>query len=225
MRPKNIDLRAEQLSSLERPRLNYSLAARFLFVSMDLVTGKKDTLPKAMLLEILASIPYREWEIRNYKRITRLFRKSEKVSWAQRVIEWGRYAQDNEYDHLLVINEKMKEDGIKETWYLAPFVTFFIVLTYVIISKLYACINIKGAFHFNAEFEDHAEHVYAGLVRDNPQWEEQKVTNELVKRYADVDTWADVFRNIGLDERDHRNDSFVFCGMPEMVEEYKTAAQ
>ncbi len=225
MRPQNIDLRAEQLSSLERPRLNYSLAARFFFAAMDLVTGKKDTLPKAMLLEILASIPYREWEIRKYKHITRFFRKSEKVSLAQRVIEWGRHAQDNEYDHLLVINEKMKEDGIKEKWYLTPFITFFVVLSYVIISKLYARVNIKGAFHFNAEFEDHAEHVYAGLVRDNPQWEEQKVTNELVKRYADVDTWADVFRSIGLDERDHRDESFLFCGMPEMVAGFKSDAE
>ncbi len=88
---------------------------------------------------------------------------------------------------------------------------YFIVLFYVIISKIAARVNIKGAFHFNAEFEDHAEHVYANMVQEHPEWEEQPVTNELVKNYADVDSWADIFRRIGLDERDHKNESLRFC--------------
>ena len=47
-------------------------------------------------------------------------------------------------------------------------------------------------------------------AQDNPQWEEQAVTNELVKQYADVKTRADIFRRIGLDERDHINHSLFF---------------
>lgn len=211
------DLKAEQMATLSRPRLKYSFAAHFFFFSMDLVTGKRNTLSKAMLLEILASIPYREWEIRKYKGITRSFRNAEKVTHAERVIEWSRHAQDNEFDHLLVINEKMKEDGMKEAWYLKPLFTFLFVLTYVIIAKLIARVNIKGAFYFNGEFEDHAEHVYAGMVKDNPQWESQKVENPLVKSYADVENWADVFRRIGLDEREHRNDSFTLSGNSDLV--------
>ena len=65
------------------------------------------------------------------------------------------------------------------------------------------------------------EGVYAKLVADTPQWEEQKLTNELVKTYADVDTWADVFRRISLDERDHMNHRFEFCGKPELVQKYE----
>ncbi|MDP3452689.1 MAG: alternative oxidase [Bacteroidales bacterium] len=211
------DLRAEQMATLSRPRLKYSFAAHFFFFSMDLVTGKRNTLSKAMLLEILASIPYREWEIRKYGKITRSFRNLEKVAYAEGVIDWSRHAQDNEFDHLQVINEKMKEDGLKEAWYLKPIFTTFFVLTYVIIAKLIARINIKGAFHFNGEFEDHAEHVYAGMVNDNPEWENQKVDNPLVKRYADVENWADVFRRIGLDEREHRNESFTLSGNSDLV--------
>ena len=30
-------------------------------------------------------------------------------------------------------------------------------------------------------------------------------------------SWADVFRRIGLDERDHRNASFAFAGVPELI--------
>ncbi len=217
----NIYLKAEQQASLSRERYRYRIAARFFFFTMDLLAGRKLSLGKAKLLEILASIPYRQWEIRQYVKITRYFRNTKKIIRAKKVIEWGRHAQDNEYDHLQVIHIKMKEDGLKDPWYLWPPITFFIVLTYVLLSKLLACVNIKGAYHFNAQFEDHAEHIYAKMVEIHPEWEEQPVTNEQVKKYADVAKWADVFRRISLDERDHRNESFIFCNKKEFVVHYE----
>ena len=164
-----IDLKKEHQNTLNTPRYKYSLMAKMFFLAMDIAAGKKDTLPKAKLLEILASVPYRIWEIRHYTKQTRKYANSDKVKKAQSVIDWGREAQDNEYTHLLVIHEKMKEDGLKDKWYLKPFFTFFIVLTYVIIARLMAFFSQNRAFLFNGEFENHAESVYAGLVVDNPQ--------------------------------------------------------
>jgi ubiquinol oxidase len=215
-----IDLRKEQQASEDRPRYRYSLAARFFFLSMDLVTGKKVTLAKTKLIETLASIPYRSWEIRQYARMTRRYNDRQLVDHARDVMEWGREAQDNEYWHLLVINEKMKEDGVKSPWYLFPLVPFMMVMFYVVLTRIMAVVSIRRAFLFNAEFEDHAEHVYAQFVKEHPEWEDQPVNNELVKQYGDLSTWADVFRRIGLDERDHMNNSFVFCGQPECVVRY-----
>jgi len=216
-----IDLKKEQQASLTRAKSRYSLTAKFFFFAMDLMAGRRLSLGKAKLLEILASIPYREWEIRYYTLITKRFRNSNKVNRAQKVIDWGRHAQDNEYNHLQVIHEKMKEDGLKDPWYLWPPITFFIVLTYVVMSKIVIWINSKSAYHFNAQFEDHAEHIYAKMVTQHPEWEEQPVTNDKVKQYADVATWANVFRRIMLDERDHRNESFIFCNKAEFVIEYE----
>ncbi|MGM0573725.1 MAG: alternative oxidase [Bacteroidota bacterium] len=216
-----IDLKKEHQVTLETPRYKYSFIAKLFFAGMDLVAGRKNNLPKAKLLEILASIPYRVWEIRHYLKLTRKFRNMERVKEVKNVVDWGRDAQDNEYTHLLVIHEKMKEDGMKERWFLSPFVTFFAVLSYVIIAKTMAFFSQKRAFLFNAEFENHAEGVYAGMVADNPQWEEQKVDNDFVRQYADADTWADVFRRIMLDERDHMNHSFEFCGKPGFVQKYE----
>ena len=51
--------------------------------------------------------------------------------------------------------------------------------------------------------------------------EKQPVNNELVKQYGDFGTWAEVFRRIGLDERDHMNSSFIFCNKPDCVVRYK----
>ena len=221
MAQSTIDLKKEHQATLNTPRYKYSVMAKIFFFGMDMVAGKKDDLPKAKLLEILASIPYRVWEIRHYMKQTRKYKNIDRVKKSQDIIDWGRDAQDNEFTHLLVIHEKMKEDGIKDKWYLSSFVTFFVVLSYVIIARLMAFFSQKRAFLFNAEFENHAELVYAELVIENPQWEEQKVTNPLVKEYADVDTWADVFRRISLDERDHMNHSFEFCGKPEHMVKYE----
>jgi hypothetical protein len=215
-----IDLKKEHQNTLNTPRYKYSLTAKLFFFSLDIVAGKKNNLPKAKLLEILACIPYRVWENRNYIKQTRKYKNVDSVKKSTDVINWGRHAQDNEYTHLLVIHEKMKEDGIKDKWYLSSFVTFFVVFLYIVTAKLLASFSQKRAFLFNAEFENHAEQVYAQLVIDNQQWEEQKLTNPLVKEYADVETWADVFRRISLDERDHMNQCFEFCGKPEHVVKY-----
>ena len=188
---------------------------------MDLVTGKKTTLSKAKLLESLASIPYRAWENRQYRRLTCKYQNEEIVNNANKIMFWGREAQDNEYWHLLVINEKMKEDGMKNAWYLTPMVSCTMIGTWVIISRTLALFNISRAFLFNAEFEDHAEHIYAKFVQENPELDSQPVKSELVKKYGDFRSWGDVFRRIGLDERDHRNKSFVYCGRPEDVVKYE----
>jgi hypothetical protein len=217
-----IDLRKEQQRSLERSPLKYGAAARFFFFAMDLAAGKANTLGKAKLLEILACIPYREWEFRQYIQLTFRYHNRKKVNWARDIMEWGRAAQDNEYYHLLVIQEKMKEDGMKDPWFLATPIVFLITSFYILLSKILAWTNIKAAFRFNAEFEDHAEHIYAAMVTDNPQWEKELVTNAIAQEYAPgITNWADIFRRIGLDERDHRNHSFHYAEIPEHIDSYE----
>jgi hypothetical protein len=217
-----IDLKREQQASLARPRNKYSLAARFFFLSMDWVAGRKTTLAKAKLLEMLASIPYREWEAHQYGRLTRGYRNSGLIQHACRIIRWGREAQDNEYEHLLVIEEKMKVEGLSDPWYLVWPIPWLMVWSYELLARLLAWVSLRRAFLFNAEFEDHAEHVYAQFVVENPAWETQDVHSAYVTAYSrEVDTWADVFRRISLDERDHRNRSFAYGGKRECVVRYE----
>jgi demethoxyubiquinone hydroxylase (CLK1/Coq7/Cat5 family) len=218
---QKIDLRREQLATLNRPRYSYSLRAKLFFGIMDCLAGKEINLSKAKLIEILASIPYRRWEIRQYVRMTCKYNKQKLVDKAWKIMEWGREAQDNEYRHLLVINEKMKQDGIKNAWYLFAPIPFLLVFFYKMMTWFMSLINIRRSFLFNAEFEDHAEHEYARLVKKHPEWENQTVSGKPVKEYGSFSCWADVFRRIGLDERDHMNTSFAFGSKPEGVVAYK----
>ncbi len=217
----SIDLKKEQIASMGRPRYQYSSAARIFFALMDFLTGKKITLSKVKLIETLASIPYRAWEIRQYSRLTLFYKKKRIVKRAKKIMEWARGAQDNEYWHLIVIDEKMKEDKQKEEWYLQQPIPAIVVCSYILFSRVLAIFNISRAFLFNAEFEDHAEHVYAKFVEEHPEWEEQTVKTKKIEEYGKFANWADVFRRIGLDERDHMNFSFYFFGKPENVVEYE----
>ncbi|MFO7908395.1 MAG: alternative oxidase [Pirellulaceae bacterium] len=216
-----VDLKKEQEASLLRPRYPYSLSARFFFASMDLLVGKKTTLAKTKLIELLASIPYRAWEHRQYVRMTRRYASWDFVRRAFSVMNWSREAQDNEFHHLLVIEEKMKEDGVKNPWFLFPPIPWAMCMSYALMCYLTALFSIRRAFRFNGEFEDHAEHVYAQFVKDNPQWEDEPVRSERVDIYGQFDNWADVFRRIGLDERDHMNASFYHAGRPECIVHYQ----
>jgi len=217
---QTVDLKYEQQATLTRPRYPYTVAPRIFFWGMDVFAGRATTLSKTKLLEMLASIPYRQWEQHQYARLTRRYHDAPWVEQARRIVTWGREAQDNEYWHLLVIQEKMKAGGLKDAWYLTPPIPWLMVWTYVVLARLLAFFSLRSAFLFNAQFEDHAEHVYAQFVADHPEWETQPVNHPLVAEHIDAATWADVFRRIGLDERDHRNRSFIYAGKPEHVVTY-----
>ncbi len=221
MEHAGIDLRREQQASLARPRYPYSPAARFFFRSMDLLTGSKTTLSKAKLVEMLAGVPYRAWEHRQYLSMTRHYRDKGLVAEAREVLAWARAARDNEHWHLLLIEEKMRQDAQTDSWYLSRPIPQLMVASYTVMSWALARVDIRRAFLFNAEFEDHAEHTYADLVRAHPEWEKQAAGGDLVRTHGGGETWADVFRRIGLDERDHMNSSFWYCGRGEWVVQYE----
>ena len=59
----------------------------------------------------------------------------------------------------------------------------------------------------NADFEDHAEHEYAHLVVEHPDWENQPFDSFFADDYAHLESIADLFRQIGYDERMHKQES------------------
>lgn len=207
-----IDFKKEQEATLARPRMKYGFLANLLFFSMDLMYGKKTTYPKVKFLETLARIPYQSWEIKQYRRVITCIGNEKKRKKAEDIIKWSREAHDNEYWHLLVASEKIRQDKVKDGWFRYHFIPPLVVLKYTFFSRMLAFISIKSAWKLNAEFEDHAEHTFMQFVKDNPQLEDEQVESEVVQDGRGSDSgryssWADVFRRMGLDERDHMNES------------------
>src|SRR5512145_2975774 len=63
-------LRREQVRTLEAPRMAYGLLARVLFLGMDLFYGRRRTLSKFKVLELIARVPYQAWEQVGYVAMT-----------------------------------------------------------------------------------------------------------------------------------------------------------
>ncbi len=201
------DLKAEQAATLSAPRRPYGLLSRLLFAGMDLVYGRKRTLPKFTVLEVIARVPYQAWEHVAYIAMTHTYSTP---GFARRVFDFikeSRMQQDNEQWHLLILEEWLQKDGVRQGFLLYRVAPQIVAFFYYHVSWLLYVVDPKLSYALNADFEDHAEHEYMEFVRDNPDFERRPFDSEFRADYGNLDTLADVLRQIGLDERHHKLES------------------
>jgi len=207
-------LKREQERTLSTPRLRYSLLARVLFVGMDILYGRRCTLSKFKVLELIARVPYQAWEQVAYVAMTHT---SSDPDFARRVfdrIRESRQQQDNEQWHLLILAELIVLRGLREGfvrfWLIPQFIAF---IYYQIVWLLYV-VSPSWGYRLNAEFEDHAEHEYMEFVREHPELEQESWVSVLSADYGVFKSLADLFRQIGYDERMHKEESLARLQAP-----------
>jgi len=208
------ELVAAQKQTLSAPRRKYSLAARALFVTLDLVYGKRRTMAKFKVLEIVARVPYQTWEHVAYIAVTHVHQS---IGFAKRIqdrIVEARGQQDNELWHLLILQDLIARDGKPESQLKFFWIPQLIAFGYYQFSWLLYVVNPKWSYGLNADFEDHAEHEYMQWVADNPEWETEPFHSELEDEYGAFDSMADLFRQIGHDERVHKQESVAAMDAP-----------
>lgn len=200
-------LRQAQQVTLRSPRMRYGILARLLFMTMDLVYGRKKTFSKFKVLELVARVPYQSWENVAYIAITHMYADRD---FARRVfdrVKEAREAQDNEMWHLLILEELTHARGMKENLLLYRILPQVIAFTYYHICWLLYVIKPSWSYLVNAQFEDHAEHEYMEFVAENPKLESEPFKSLFEEDYASFESVADVFRQIGHDERMHKEES------------------
>lgn len=200
-------LRQEQEKTLASPRLKYGLLAKMLFVTMDLFYGRKRTLSKFKVLEVIARMPYQSWEHVAYIAITHKYGEPD---FARRIFDFvseSRQQQDNEQWHLLMVEEIIAKLGIKEGFFRYRMLPQIIAFFYYHVSWVLYVIKPGMSYKLNAHFEDHAEHEYALFVQENPDFEQMPFESIFEQDYGSFDSVADLFRRIGLDEREHKEES------------------
>jgi ubiquinol oxidase len=196
-----------QQETLDSPRRKAGSAARVLFTSLDLIYGKPRTLSKFKVLELVARVPYQAWEQAAYIAITHIH---EHTGMAHRIydrVTESRSAQDNEQWHLLIIDELIAKEDIREGRLKFFWLPQLISFVYYQISWLTFVVRPAWSYRLNADFEDHAEHEYATLVAEHPEWETVPFESDFIADYGSYDSLADVFRQIGHDERVHKQES------------------
>ena len=207
-------LKKEQQKTLHTPRRKYSILARMLFLTMDLFYGRKATLKKFKVLEIIARVPYQAWENVGYVAITHTFRKRE---FSRRVfdrVQESRVQQDNEQWHLLILEEQLEKQGVRQGFFRFWLIPQIIAFVYYNISWLLYVIKPSLSYKLNADFEDHAEHEYMSFVESHPELADMPFESMFEKDYGKYASLADVFRQIGFDERVHKEESVVRLSEP-----------
>ncbi|MCD6234682.1 MAG: hypothetical protein J7K63_06570 [Candidatus Marinimicrobia bacterium] len=205
---KVVDLKVEQKKTLETPVLKANLILKSMYLMMNLLYGFKRTLPKFMIIEVLARYPYWAWERGGYKIVTKSHTHSR---WAKRhesdialyLISLGRESQDIEQWHLMLIQDIMKQKKLHLGWLKKVFLPRIITGAYYYLTRIMWWMNPKWSFRMNAAFESHAEHEYMKIVQEHPEWENEQIESEYFEFYPKQKSMADLFRRIGLDERDH----------------------
>ncbi len=200
-------LAEEQARTLTAPRRTPSLSAKLLFTVMDLLYGPERTLPKFRVLELVARVPYQAWENVAYVAMTHTSRQQ---GFARRVfdkVRVSRFEQDNEQWHLLILEELVQERGERLGFVRHRIVPQIIAFVYYQLSWFMYAIRPRWSYRLNADFEDHAEHEYALLVDEHPEWADIPYTGQFAGDYGRYDSLADLFRQIGYDERLHKLES------------------
>ena len=207
-------LRLAQQETEGSPRRRYGLPARVLFRLLDVFYGRPRTLSKFKVLELIARVPYQSWEQVAYIAITHTY---ERTGVARRIydrVHESRAQQDNEQWHLLLLEERIARQGIREGWLRFRVIPQVLAFGYYQLSWLLYVIRPAWSYRLNADFEDHAEHEYMALVAEHPEWETEPFDSDFAADYAELDTVADLFRQIGYDERLHKQESVARMGEP-----------
>lgn len=209
-RPPLLDalaLRREQERTLASPRRRYGLSARALFALMDVVYGRERTLAKFRVLEVVARVPYQAWEHVAYVAVTHRYNRPD---FARRVfdrVQEARSQQDNEQWHLLILEELLERRGTRSGGLRHTVLPQVLAFAYYQLSWLLYAVRPVWSYRLNADFEDHAEHEYALFVQENAAFADEGYDGLFTEEYGRFDSLADLFRQIGHDERVHKLES------------------
>ena len=210
------ELKRAQRETLATPRMRYGFLARALFLTMDLLYGRARHLSKFKVLEVIARVPYQAWEHVAYIAITHVHTRPD---FARRIFERvreSRIQQDNEQWHLLILQDLVQRRGLRQSFLLHRLAPWLIAFFFYHVSWLLFVIRPDWSYRLNADFEDHAEHEYMAYVAEHPELEFEPDPGSYAAQYGQYGSLADLLRQIGHDERTHKQGSLINMRTPRL---------
>ena len=186
------------------------LLAKILFGMVDVIYGKKPSIKKFKVIEVVARVPYQTWEFANYLFTTNFYMNEEKaIRFASRS-DFGKFAQDNETMHVVVISQIAKKE-CKQFWLLHTLLPIILAYIYFLISTLLYFISSRYSYELNYLFENHAYNQYDWFIKDHTQkLKEKRLQSKFLSFYGRaIDNQLDFFESVKNDEIIHRNRSAV----------------
>lgn len=121
----------------------------------------------------------------------------------------SRDQQDNEQWRLLILEELVDAPGLREPFLRYRLLPQLLALVYYQLSWLLYALRPSSSYQLNADFEDHAEHEYTLFVAEHPELEHKAYHGLFADAYGHFDSLAGLFRQIGHDERVHKDGSLA----------------
>lgn len=186
------------------------LFANILFGSLNLVYGKNINIQRFRVIEVIARVPYQTWEFVNYLITTHFYMNEHKAIECALRADSGKFAQDNETMHVVVISQICKQER-RGNWFMHTFLPIIVSYIYFIISTILYLIDRKHSYQLNYLFEDHAYHAYQTFIDKNRERLEKKpVYSDFLNYYGrSCENQLELFESIKNDEIIHRNESAI----------------
>lgn len=181
-----------------------------LFGFIDVLYGKKPSLVKFKVIEVVARVPYQTWEFANYLATTNFYNNEKRAVQYACLADFGKFAQDNETMHVVVIS-KICKDEKRGNWFMHTFIPIIMAYVYMVISTILYALDRKHSYELNYLFEDHAYHQYDIFLKEHKDnLLERGVQSEFLGYYGrEVENQYDLFVSIKNDEIIHRNESAI----------------
>lgn len=182
--------------------------AKVLFGIVDIVYGKKPSIKKFKVIEVVARVPYQTWEFANYLLTTNFYTNEEKVLKYAMRSDFGKFAQDNETMHVVVVSQIAKKQ-CKQIWLIHTLLPIILAYIYFLISTILYLISSRYSYELNYLFENHAYHQYVWLVKD---YGDELAKKPLKSKFLDfygrpAKNQLEFFEAVKNDEIIHRNQS------------------
>ena len=184
--------------------------AKILFGTVDVIYGKKPTIKKFKVLEVVARVPYQTWEFANYLLTTNFYTNEEKVLKYAMRSDFGKFAQDNETMHVVVISQIAKEH-CKQIWLIHTFLPIVLAYIYFGISTILYLVSSRYSYELNYLFENHAYNQYEWLIKDHAdELAEKPLKSKFLDFYGrPAKNQLEFFEAVKNDEIIHRNQSAI----------------
>ena len=128
-----------------------------------------------------------------------------------------RAQQDDEQYRLLILEELAQRRRLARPVLRFRLLPWLMAVGYYQLSWLLYICWPAASYRLNAAFEDHAEHDYMLFVTEHPEWEAQPYDGLVPGRLpVTTGSLADLFRQIGHDERVHKLESLAALDEPRL---------
>lgn len=203
-------LRAEYSKPFDtyKPGIVPSILGWLLVFAGNTFYGSKPSYLKFKAVEVIARIPYQSWESASYTLLTAFYGNEKHAIRLCRMAAFGRFAQDNETMHVVVISSivrKMRKNGL----FRHTLVPLLFSLFYFWVIYLLYMFSHRAALELNYLFESHAYSQYERFLKENEaELKSRSICSEFLAFYGrEARTEYEFFEMVRNDELIHRNRS------------------